>query len=206
MAAPRDRLRLIVVGDSGVGKTSVILRYTKGLTAGMMAPTVGVDCRSAVCELAKIQYRLEIWDTAGQERYRSFAASYFRQADGVMLFYSVTSRQSFENLSYWKQLVDSSKSADNVPVIILGNKSDMVEVRDIDPGEGESRAQSLGCEFLETSALTGEGVEQAFEAITKTIITMRQQATHVHITGIAGSVADLPARSAGHKRKKRCCK
>jgi small GTP-binding protein len=140
MSISQARLRLIVVGDAGVGKTSVILNYTKGLPSGNTRMTVGVECRTRNCDSNGVSYRLDIWDTAGEEKYQLFATRYFCQAEGIMLFYSITSRESFNNLSHWKEIADNTKSAD-FPFIVLGNRADMVDKREVISEEGQRCAR-----------------------------------------------------------------
>jgi GTPase SAR1 family protein len=92
------------------------------------------------------------------------------------VFYSVDSRHSFDNIGYWKQLTDENKVSDSVPVVIVGNKSDLVGQRVVQPAEGERRARALGCHFIETSALTGDGVHDAFELLARLILSARRMA------------------------------
>jgi Ras-related protein Rab-18 len=167
MAESVRRIRLILAGDMAVGKTSVILNYAQGVLARDAAPvpTCGVDFKCAPCSVDGVQYMLHIWDTAGQERFHSVSPSYFRRADGVLLFYSVDSRDSFAHLGYWKRIADQNKSGDTVPVIVVGNKTDLTDKRVIDREEGERWARELECLFIETSAMTGEGVREAFQTI-----------------------------------------
>jgi small GTP-binding protein len=167
-----DRIRLIVAGDNAVGKTSVIMNYAHGVLASGFAPvpTFAVDFKSAPCYVDGAQYMLHIWDTAGQERFHSVSTSYFRRADGVLLFYSVDSRDSFTHLDYWKRIADQNKPGDTVPVIVVGNKTDLTDERVIDREDGERYAQELGCLFMETSAMTGQGVREAFQTIATAVV------------------------------------
>jgi small GTP-binding protein len=175
MSATSEKLRIVVAGDSGVGKTSIILNYANNIPASSTTPSVGVDYRSAVCDIDGTKYKLEIWDTAGQERFRSCSAGYFRRSDGIMLFYAIDSEDSFSHLGDWKQLIDDNKS-EGAPIILIGNKSDLTEGRTVDAADGENCAIQLGCKFVETSAKSGEGVHDAFQLIAKAIIASKRQA------------------------------
>jgi small GTP-binding protein len=168
----QPRIQVVVAGDASVGKTSVILNFAKGMSASLnqSRPTVGVDYWSVPCDINETHYILQIADTAGQERFRAFATSYFRRCDAILVFYSIESRRSFDNVRYWKKTADENKLNDAVVMLIVGNKSDLEDVREVQTAEGKSLARALGCSFIETSAVTGDGVHEAFEMITRLVV------------------------------------
>jgi small GTP-binding protein len=153
--------KFIVVGSSGVGKTAILRRLVDNVFTGDSQTTVGVEFLSTSVEVDGSRVKLQIWDTAGQERFRSIAKAYFRSALGVLLVFDLTSRQSFEDLTHW--LADIHALCDpNAEVTLVGNKSDLADVRAVSPTETEAFTLLHHLTYVETSALAGENVQEAF--------------------------------------------
>lgn len=164
------QFRLIVIGDSTVGKSCLIRRFTEGRFAQISDPTVGVDFFSRLVEIEPgKRIKLQIWDTAGQERFRSVTRSYYRGAAGALLVYDITSRETYNALTHW--LTDARTLASpNIVIILCGNKKDLDGEREVTFLEASRFAQENELMFLETSALTGENVEEAFLKCARTIL------------------------------------
>ncbi|PVU95815.1 hypothetical protein BB561_001580 [Smittium simulii] len=164
--------KLLMVGDSGVGKSSILLRFTDDefLPSENAAPTIGVDFKIKFIELDEKKYKLTIWDTAGQERFRTLTSSYYRGAQGVILVYDVSDKNSFESLGRWLEELDTYCTRRDVVKIIIGNKIDKGAERVIKNKEGASFARQNNALFLECSAKTQVGVVQAVEELVYKII------------------------------------
>ncbi|WVF70340.1 hypothetical protein IAT40_005130 [Kwoniella sp. CBS 6097] len=164
-------LKLLLIGNSSVGKSSLLLRFTDDefLSDEETAATIGVDFKVKSIEIDGKKHKLSIWDTAGQERFRTLTSSYYRGAQGVVLVYDVTSRQTFDELLKWFKEIDTY-CGEGVVKIVVGNKVDKEFSRQVTTAEGQAFAQRTGALFLECSAKTNMGVPKAFEELVKQIL------------------------------------
>ena len=154
--------KFIVIGSSGVGKTAILKRLVDDVFTGESQSTIGVEFLATSIDVDGNNVKLQIWDTAGQERFRSIAKAYFRSAIGVILVFDLTDRKSFEDLGQW--LSDVHALCDpNAVVTLIGNKSDLTDQRNVTNVEAESFAQLHQLTYLETSALGGENIQEAFQ-------------------------------------------
>eukprot|EP00977_Amphora_coffeiformis_P004111 scaffold823_cov219-Amphora_coffeaeformis.AAC.29 len=153
--------KLLLIGDSGVGKSCLLLRFADDTYTESYISTIGVDFKIRTIELDAKTIKLQIWDTAGQERFRTITSSYYRGAHGIIVVYDVTDADSFNNVKQWLHEIDRY-AAENVNKLLVGNKSDLTAKRVVSTEQGKEFADSLGIEFLETSAKTASNVEQAF--------------------------------------------
>ncbi|KAJ8905027.1 hypothetical protein NDN08_001539 [Rhodosorus marinus] len=160
--------KLLLIGDSSVGKSCLLLRFSDGSFNESQMSTIGVDFKIRTLELDKKTFKLQIWDTAGQERFRTIAAAYYRGAQGIIIVYDVTNKQSFENVEMWLSEVNKYGSGD-VNKLLVGNKSDLTGKREVETERGKELAESNGMKFLETSAKTAENVEEAFLTMTREV-------------------------------------
>uniref|UniRef100_A0A0K0D951 Ras-related protein Rab-39B n=1 Tax=Angiostrongylus cantonensis TaxID=6313 RepID=A0A0K0D951_ANGCA len=158
--------RMILIGDSTVGKSSILKYFTDGRTAEVSDPTVGVDFYARMIELRPdYRVKLQLWDTAGQEKFRSITRSYYRNSVGVMLVYDVSNRTSFENISMWFNEAEKCVGGPNpgkCVFMLVGHKSDDQCGRQVDYEEGEYFAKYHKMKFIETSAITGKNIFDAF--------------------------------------------
>uniref|UniRef100_A0A8C3B1E9 small monomeric GTPase n=1 Tax=Cyclopterus lumpus TaxID=8103 RepID=A0A8C3B1E9_CYCLU len=155
-------LQTILVGDSGVGKTSLLVQFDQGkFIPGSFSATVGIGFTRH-----RHVFQGSIWDTAGQERFRSVTHAYYRDAHALLLLYDITSKTSFDNIRAWLTEIHEYAQSD-VVIMLLGNKADMSSVRAIRRDEGERLAREYSVPFMETSAKTGVNVELAFTAVSK---------------------------------------
>ncbi|KAJ5075967.1 ras and ef-hand domain-containing protein [Anaeramoeba ignava] len=155
-------LKLLVIGNSMVGKSSILLRYCDGEFNDDLSTTIGVDFRFKTLEVTGKPIKLQIWDTAGQERFRTITGTYYRKADGIMVVYDITNEESFKQISTWFKEI-KKHAPPNVAKILVANKIDLQQSRVISQQQGQELAKSYNCSFFEVSAKSGEGVEKSFE-------------------------------------------
>ncbi|KAG9137558.1 hypothetical protein Leryth_018844 [Lithospermum erythrorhizon] len=153
--------KYIIIGDTAVGKSCLLLQFTDKRFQPMHDITIGVEFGARMIAIENRQIKLQIWDTAGQEAFRSITRSYYRGAAGALLVYDITRRESFDHLVSW--LEDARKTANpNMTIVLVGNKCDLAHRRAVSTEEGEQFAKEHGLIFMEASARNGQNVEEAF--------------------------------------------
>ena len=167
--ADSNVFKILILGDAGVGKSCLLLRYTDNTYKDGFISTIGVDFKLKQLELDGKQIRLKIWDTAGQERFRTITSSYYRGADGIILVYDVTDVNALEGVRQWLNEINRY-AANEADRILVGNKIDNKADKKIDTETAAEFADGLGFSFFETSAKEGTGVEEMFRALTKQIM------------------------------------
>ncbi|KAA8911768.1 small GTP-binding protein, partial [Sphaerosporella brunnea] len=165
--------KLLLIGDSGVGKSCLLLRFADDTYTESYISTIGVDFKIRTIELDGKTVKLQIWDTAGQERFRTITSSYYRGAHGICVVFDVTDMDSFNNVKQWLQEIDRY-ATEGVNKLLVGNKSDMADKKVVDYTVAKATspdefADSLGIPFLETSAKNATNVEQAFLTMARQI-------------------------------------
>ena len=165
------KCKLLIIGDSEVGKTSVLSRYTKDIFNLNYLATAGIEFFTKDDNIDNKIVRIELWDTAGQEKFHSLTAAFFRNAEGIIVMFDVTNSISFENIRNWTESIKTHMSSeiDNIPVIIVGNKIDLNE-REIKTEEANKYCNELGYKYFETSAKTGENVNQTIKYLVKEVL------------------------------------
>ncbi|CAG9789083.1 unnamed protein product [Diatraea saccharalis] len=153
--------KLLLIGDSGVGKSCLLLRFADDTYTESYISTIGVDFKIRTVELDGKTIKLQIWDTAGQERFRTITSSYYRGAHGIIIVYDCTDQDSFSNVKQWLEEIDRY-ACDNVNKLLVGNKCDLTTKKVVDYTTANQYAEQLGIPFLETSAKNSTNVEQAF--------------------------------------------
>lgn len=164
---PRSKYKLVFLGDESVGKTSIITRFMYDTFEETYKVTIGIDFVSKTMYLEDRIVRLQLWDTAGQERFRSLIPSYIRDSSVAVVVYDITNRASFQNTEQWIEDIKAERGND-VVIMLVGNKSDLQEKRQVSVEEGESKAAQLGGEgimFIETSAKGGFNVKALFRKL-----------------------------------------
>ncbi|KYR03006.1 Rab GTPase [Tieghemostelium lacteum] len=162
--------KFLIIGDPSVGKSCLLYRFTDNKFKNQSTHTIGVDFASKVIEVGGKPVKLQIWDTAGQERFRSVTRSYYRGSAGVILVYDVSSRESYNHITNWLSDARALASKD-VTIILVGNKSDLNADREVSFLEASRVAQENDLLFLETSALSGDGVEEIFLKCARSIVS-----------------------------------
>ncbi|XP_006649538.1 ras-related protein RABH1e-like [Oryza brachyantha] len=158
------KYKLVFLGDQAVGKTAIITRFMYDKFDATYQATIGIDFLSKTMYLEDRTVRLQLWDTAGQERFRSLIPSYIRDSSVAVIVYDVTDRQSFFSTSKWIEEVNTQRGGD-VLIVLVGNKTDLVDKRQVSTDEGEAKAQEQGAMFLETSARAGYNIKPLFRKI-----------------------------------------
>ena len=161
---PETSVKLLMIGDSGVGKSCLLTRFAtdnKQVKIESHMPTIGIDFKIKRVWLDGIQIKLQIWDTAGQERFRTMTTSYYRGSQGILLVYDITDKKSFLAIRSWVAQI-KQHSDENVNMILIGNKCDKGDERNVTFTEGENLAREFKIKFFETSASDDIHVEDAF--------------------------------------------
>ena len=154
--------KVITLGDSMVGKTCLILRFLEDTFFSTYLSTIGFDLKQKVVKLdTGEKMKLIIHDTAGQERFKSLSVNYIKKANGILIVYDITNKQSFVNIENWVKCAKEEMTKE-IPIYLIGNKCDLEESRVIQREDGENLATQFGTKFYETSCKTGEGVEKCF--------------------------------------------
>jgi len=161
-------IKLLLIGDSGVGKSCLLLRFSDDSFTPSFITTIGIDFKIRTIELEGKRIKLQIWDTAGQERFRTITTAYYRGAMGILLVYDVTDEKSFNNIRNWIRNIEQH-ATESVNKILIGNKCDMVEKKVVDSARGKALADEYGIKFLETSAKNSINVEEAFITLARDI-------------------------------------
>mmetsp|Transcript_28911 Transcript_28911/g.32119 ORF Transcript_28911/g.32119 Transcript_28911/m.32119 type:complete len:210 (+) Transcript_28911:91-720(+) len=160
--------KLLLIGDSGVGKSSLLLRFADNTFTESFISTIGVDFKIRTIEIDGTTVKLQIWDTAGQERFRTITSSYYRGAHGIIVVYDITNHETFHNVQKWLQEIDRY-ACENVHKLLVGNKCDLVNERKVAYDSAKEFADQLSLIFLETSAKNSTNVEEAFTKMASAI-------------------------------------
>uniref|UniRef100_A0A061QY19 Ras-related protein Rab-6A n=1 Tax=Tetraselmis sp. GSL018 TaxID=582737 RepID=A0A061QY19_9CHLO len=162
--SPLAKYKLVFLGDQSVGKTSIITRFMYDKFDNTYQATIGIDFLSKTMYLEDRTVRLQLWDTAGQERFRSLIPSYIRDSSVAVIVYDVSNRTSFLNTARWIEEVRTERGSD-VIVVLVGNKTDLVDKRQVSIEEGDAKAREFNVMFIETSAKAGFNIKALFRKI-----------------------------------------
>ena len=166
---PSNIFKILTIGESGVGKTCILRRFVEDKFLKNHLATIGIDFKTKTLNINNQEIKLKIWDTAGQERFRNITTQYYKGADGIVLVYDVTDDASYEKIRDWMDQILSNTQKDDIGLVLLGNKCDM-EPRSVTEEQGNKLAEELKISYFETSALTGQGIKEAFEQLTRDIM------------------------------------
>ena len=158
--------KIVIVGDASVGKSKMVVRYLKNEFESDSQSTIGVELNSKEYTLDWNKIKVQIWDTAGQDKYRSMSSAYYKGAQGFILVYDITNRQSFDNVETWYSTLKSNlEFSTDLDIILIGNKCDLEQNRKVTKEEGEDKAKILNVPFMETSSLNGTNIVAAFNKL-----------------------------------------
>lgn len=198
MQSTIPQVKVVLLGDSGVGKSSLMLRFVTNNFKNDSASTVGASYMSKVIQFPDRSIKFNIWDTAGQERYHSLAKMYLQDANAAILVYDITNSESFKALKKW--YLDLKEAAsDNIITCICGNKEDLIASEAVSPDEVQEYAKKIGAGFRKTSAKTSQGIESAFKEIAHRIFS------DVDSNYSNNSSVTLERRGSKSIPKKKCC-
>jgi Ras-related protein Rab-1A len=194
--------KLLLIGDSGVGKSCLLLRFADDTYTESYISTIGVDFKIRTIELEGKTVKLQIWDTAGQERFRTITSSYYRGAHGIIVVYDVTDNDTFTNVKQWLQEIDRYAS-EGVNKLLVGNKSDLTSKKVVEYSVAKEFADQLNIPFLETSAKNATNVEQAFLTMAKQI--KDRMGSSSTPSGAAKSSTVTPGQAVQAQQAGGCC-
>lgn len=160
--------KIVLIGDSAVGKSNLLARYARNEFYPNSKSTIGVEFQTQTMEIDGKEIKAQIWDTAGQERFRAVTSAYYRGAVGALVVYDISRRQTFENISRWLDELHTYSDM-SVVTVLVGNKSDLQDVREVSIEEGTAFAEARNLCFIETSALDSTNVPLAFQTLVKEI-------------------------------------
>lgn len=175
------RVKILILGDGGVGKSSLITRWTQDTFSPSLTATVGVNFKSKKLQVGEESVQVQVWDTAGQEQFHKITTSYYKGAQGIMLVYDLSSQKSFDNTEYWIKKIKENATA-NVQVALIGNKSDLRSSGKgncVDMEQGKELALRFGVPFCETSAKDSSNVNYSFEKLVENIISSTMPAKSI---------------------------
>lgn len=194
--------KLLLIGDSGVGKSCLLLRFADDTYTESYISTIGVDFKIRTIELEGKTVKLQIWDTAGQERFRTITSSYYRGAHGIIVVYDVTDNESFTHVKQWLTEIDRYAS-EGVNKLLVGNKSDLTGKKVVEYSVAKEFADQLNIPFLETSAKNATNVEQAFLTMAKQI--KDRMGSSSTPSGAAKSSTVTPGQTVQSQQSGSCC-
>jgi Ras-related protein Rab-1A len=175
--------KILVIGDSSVGKSQLLLRYCENDFGDTHSMTIGIDFKLKTEIIDSKHVKCQIWDTAGQERFRTITHTYYHGANGVLLVYDITNPDTFKNIPTWIEDV-KQYAPENVSMVLVGNKSDLKHKRLVSYEMGHEFAKEHGMEFYETSAKTSQGVEEVFHGILKKMIESKNYMSNSLVTKV----------------------
>ncbi|XP_071685716.1 ras-related protein Rab2BV-like [Rutidosis leptorrhynchoides] len=202
--------KIVLIGDSGVGKSNILARFTRNEFCLESKSTIGVEFATRTVQVEGKTVKAQIWDTAGQERYRAITSAYYRGAVGALLIYDITKAQSFQNVQRWlRELREHADS--NIVIMLAGNKADLSNNRVVKESDGQKLAEQEGLVFLETSALEALNVEKAFQMIlldihkivSKKALAAQEAASSS--TSIPSHTTTIKVGDYDNKSSRKCC-
>ena len=196
------KIKIMLLGESQIGKTSLIQRYVKNNFNLSYITTVGIDFQLKQIKMNNKSIKLQIWDTAGQERFKNITKRYFHSSDGFIVGYDITSRLSFTNVSTWLKEINDN-APEEIQKILIGNKCDLNE-REVTTEEGQKLAEESGMKFFETSAKNDINVKETFESITKDILDVQYKEEGESRNSLVID-RNIEKKKDEEKEKKGCC-
>ena len=197
--------QILLLGNTQVGKTCIIQRYVNGIFKETYVSTVGIDFVRKEEIIDNINVLIKIWDTAGQERFKALTPSCLRNAEGILLVYDITNSDSFDDLKNWLDSVKTYYGKENltIPIVIVGNKIDLENSREIEKNTAIKFAKEYGYKYFEVSAKTGEGVDDAVKELAKEILANKND--NEEETGDKNNNIQLKGNKGENGKKTGCC-
>ena len=197
--AEEQLLKILVIGESAVGKSCLLLRYTDGKFQETFMTTIGVDFKTKYIDIDGQRVKLQIWDTAGQEKFRAITKAYYRGAHGILVVFDISRRETFNQTKMWIDSIKDSSESSPIDVILVGNKSDLD--RAVRKDEAEELATQYSVQYYETSAKDNTNVDDAFFELAKLALKRRMNG------GARGGrpANEVKVTDSKNKEKKGCC-
>lgn len=199
--------KVVLLGEGRVGKTCLVLRYVQNQFSDAQESTIQATYLEKKLNIFKKSIRLQIWDTAGQERFHALAPIYYRDANGALLVYDITDRDSFTKVRNWVKELRKIVDGEGIVLVIAGNKADLEKKRQVDPDEAQKYADSVGAIHMLVSAKSGNNVEAAFLEITKGMIKVKDDSAKVAAPSAnrRGGMVEITDDNKGQSSKSGCC-
>ena len=197
-------IKILTLGDTGVGKTSIIQKFVNDKFSQNMLSTIGVDFQSKIIMIDNTKVKLKIWDTTGQERFKTLTSQYYNGADGALLIFDVTSKLSFERINFWMNELNEKKKLNELGLLLIGNKIDLVNKRIIDKEEAENFAKNNNLSYYETSALKNININNIIIDIAKQCLNNIKR-NDENIINNSINEKKMIIENIGGNKKKKCC-
>ena len=197
--------KVVLVGDMSVGKTNIIAKYLKNDFSEDYKTTIGVEFHSKIAKVEGHVVKAQIWDTCGQERFKSITDSYYRGAKGAFVVYDITRKNTFESVDSWISALRSAADK-NLNIIIIGNKGDLEDQRQVETEQGEEKAQNNEAAFMETSAYSGDNIDKAFDNMITDVYNKCKSEMLANVEIDIGKSKDINLnQNKEDKKGKKCC-
>ena len=198
--------KLVLIGDSGVGKTNILSRYISNEFSLASQPTVGVEFGSKIIKKLDKSIKLQIWDTAGQERYKSITNAYYKGSKGAFVVYDISRKSTFENVDKWINELKENATED-VHIMLVGNKTDLEDKREVQTEDVAKKAEQYNVAFCETSALKGNNIEKAFDTLIEEItkVAVSQKLVEIKRESESNIVSLNTEEEKKTEKESKCC-
>jgi small GTP-binding protein len=197
-------IKILTLGDSGVGKTSIIQKFVNDKFNQNMLSTIGVDFQSKEIIINNTKIKLKIWDTTGQERFKTLTSQYYNGADGALLIFDVTSKLSFERINFWINELKEKKKLNELGLLLIGNKIDLNEKRNVKKEEAEEFAKEYNINYYETSALQNINIKNIINDIAQQCLNKIQKNDEFYFQNSLNEKKMIIDNISNNKKKK-CC-
>ena len=198
---PKYTFKILTLGESGVGKTCILRRFVENKFLKNHLATIGIDFRAKTIPINGYEVKLKIWDTAGEERFRNITNQYYKGADGIILVFDLTNFDTMNKIRDWYNQIKNNTSSNDIGLVLVANKSDLK--REVSNEECLNLSKELNIQLYETSALTGEGVNEIFEYITQEIISKKNYLDDTQANGVTLGIGDN--KNKNKDKKSDCC-
>ena len=197
-------IKILTLGDSGVGKTSIIQKFVNDKFNQNMLSTIGVDFQSKEIIINNTKIKLKIWDTTGQERFKTLTSQYYNGADGALLIFDVTSKLSFERINFWINELKEKKKLNELGLLLIGNKIDLIDKRNVKKEEAEEFAKEYNINYYETSALQNINIKKIINDIAQQCLNKIQKNDEFYYKNSLNEKKMIIDNISNNKKKK-CC-
>ena len=196
-------LKLLLLGDSSVGKTSILLKYISNKFDESSISTVGVDYMDKIIDYNKFKIKLQIWDTSGEEKFRTITKNFYRNADGLLVVFDLTKKESYDHIRIW--INEAKENNDKLKTILIGNKLDLKDERIVAIDVAKQFAEKNNLKYIETSAKDGTNINELFQAIIDLLFDGKSSEEILHEFTKQDSSLSVVDDSMEVKKKKACC-